>query len=222
MRCRSIALVALCIALPAVAGQSEDELAATLGQMLGKRFVADWQGVEALKAVDWAPLPPRMLRDCLPDGGCFARQGTARIGDRTLGVLASGARDFVSHLHLRNPGPPFGETAVLAALRQAGLTSTLARCPVAATPGPGTGGTNWYRVSGAGLGPGYLSIQTSCNGQPCEGFVVSLGDRLPPLQPDQQRLYSQQCAAARPARARAGRRRCRPWRGVAGRLNRSA
>jgi len=88
MRSGSAATVAVCIALsvpvlPAVAaGQPEDELAATVRQVLGKTFVPDWQGIEALKSVDWAPLPPRMLQNCLPDGGCFARQGTAHIGGR--------------------------------------------------------------------------------------------------------------------------------------------
>ena len=139
-------------------------------------------------------LPPKMLQDCLPDGGCFVRQGTAQIGDRTLAVLASGARSLVAHLYLRNPGTPFGETAVLAALRQAGLAAEPARCPATTHPGPGTGGTRWYRVVGAGTNPGYVSIQTSCNGTPCEGFAVSLGDQLPPLQPNQVPLYSEQCA----------------------------
>jgi hypothetical protein len=38
-----------------------------------------------------------------------------------------------------------------------------------------------------------LSIQNSCNGKPCEGFVVSQGEALPPVQANQVRLYSEQC-----------------------------
>jgi hypothetical protein len=195
------AAIAACVALlcpsqrAAAAGSPEDDVAATVEAVLDKSFAVDWQGIEALKSIDWAPLPPKTLRDCLPDGGCFARQGTAHLGGRPLAVLASGARGFVSHIYLRNPGAPFGEAAVLSALRQAGLATTLARCPVAGSAGPGSGGTHWYRVASARTNPGYVSIQTSCNGTPCEGFAVSPGDELPPLQPDQLRLYSEQCQA---------------------------
>ena len=190
-------LVALCGAphCAVAAEQPADDLAATVKLVLGKTFAPDWQGIETLRSIDWAALPPKSLQDCLPDGGCFVRQGTAQIGGRTLAVLASGARDFVSHLYLRNPGAPFGEAAVLAALREAGLTAELARCPVAAAAGPGSGGTYWFRVRGAGLNPGYVSIQSSCNGTPCEGFAVSQGDQLPALQPNQSHLYSERCAA---------------------------
>ncbi len=171
------------------------EVAATVKAILGPKFSLDWRGVEALRAFDWTPLPPKMLQDCLPDGGCFVRQGTAQLGGRTVAVLASGARGFVSHVYLRNPAEPFGEAALLAALRQAGLAPVLARCPAAAAPGRGTGGTSWYRVAGKGLQPGVVSIQTSCNGRPCEGFSVSPGPELPPLQPHQLALYSEQCSA---------------------------
>jgi hypothetical protein len=40
-----------------------------------------------------------------------------------------------------------------------------------------------------------LSVQTSCNGRPCEGFVVSRGEQLPLLQPNQVTLYSDRCSA---------------------------
>ena len=80
---------------------------------------------------------------------------------------------------------------MLTALGGAGLTADLARCPV-----PGTaGGTNWYRLKGAGVNPGILSVQTSCNGRPCEGFALSQGEELPALQPAQVKLYSEQCSA---------------------------
>jgi len=137
-------------------------------------------------------LPPAMLTNCLPDGGCFTRQGTLILGDKKFLVLASGARTIVSHIYFRNATTPIGESAVVAALKQNGFSTDLVRCPVPNT----NGGTNWYRLKAAAAEPGYLSVQTSCNGRPCEGFVVSLGADLPPLQPAQLRLYSENCSAA--------------------------
>jgi hypothetical protein len=42
---------------------------------------------------------------------------------------------------------------------------------------------------------GVFSVQTSCNGRPCEGFALSQGEELPALQPAQLKLYSEQCSA---------------------------
>jgi hypothetical protein len=173
------------------AGKPEDELAAAIKAFYSPSFTADWSALDALPGIQWAPLPPTMLKNCLPDGGCFSRLGKAVIGGRNLLAVASGARTIVGHLYLRNATAPFGEAATLAALGGAGLTAELARCPVPGTPG----GTNWYRVKGAGVSPGILSVQTSCNGRPCEGFALSPGEELPALQPAQLKLYSEQCAA---------------------------
>jgi hypothetical protein len=106
-------------------------------------------------------------------------------------VVATGARTIVTHLFVRNPNAPLGEAAVLGALTSAGLVTELARCPLKA----GTGGTNWYRVKGDKTEPSHLSVQTSCNGRACEGFVLSRSDRLPPLLPAQLALYSDKCSA---------------------------
>ncbi len=173
------------------AGKPEDELAAAIKAFYSASFTADWSGLEALPGIQWAPLPPTALANCLPDGGCFSRLGKATIGGRNLVAVASGARTIVGHLYLRNATAPFGEAATLAALGSAGLTAELARCPVPGTPG----GTNWYRLKGAGANPGVLSVQTSCSGRPCEGFALGLGEELPPLQPTQLRLYTEECAA---------------------------
>jgi hypothetical protein len=173
------------------AGKPEDELAAAIKAFYSPAFTAEWSALESLPGIQWAPLPPATLQNCLPDGGCFSRPGKAVIGGRNLIAIASGARTMVGHLYLRNATAPFGEAAVLAALSGAGLTAELARCPV-----PGTaGGTNWYRIQGTGANPGVLSIQTTCNGRPCEGFALSPGEELPALQPAQLKLYSEQCAA---------------------------
>jgi hypothetical protein len=105
--------------------------------------------------------------------------------------MATGARTIVSNLYLRNATAPFGEASVLAALKAINLTADLARCPVQGT----AGGTNWYRLKSSATKPGILSVQTSCNGRPCEGFVLTHGEELPGLQPAQLKLYSEQCGA---------------------------
>lgn len=187
------AVVALfCLVPSAVAATPEEALAQEVKIILGKSFNNDWQGLDQLTAIKWAPLPPTMLQNCMPDGGCFARQGRMAIAGRNLVVLASGARTMVGHVYFRNQASPIGEEVVLSALKHAGFSAELARCPVPST----TGGTNWYRLTSSATAPGYLSVQTSCGGKPCEGFVVSLGDELPPLQPNQLKLYSEKCTAA--------------------------
>jgi hypothetical protein len=174
----------------------QDDLVAILGAFLGKEFVADWDGVEKLPSVQWAP-GPRALPNCLPDGSCYARQGAAAIAGRSLSVVATGARTIVTYIYLRNASAPFGEPAVLAALTEAGYAPSLARCPASG----GSGGTNWYRLKRAAANSGVLSIQTSCGGRPCEGLVLSQGDELPALQPNQLNLYTEQCAAGADRRA---------------------
>lgn len=179
-----------CLAPSARAASTpEESLAQNVKTLLSKSFDSDWQGLEQLPGTKWAPLPPTALQNCMPDGGCFARQGTLSIAGRNLAVLASGARTIVSHVYFRNAGSPIGEQAVLTALKQAGLSAELTRCPLPNT----IGGTNWYRLTGSITNTGYLSVQTSCGGKACEGFVVSLGDELPPLQANQLKLYSEQC-----------------------------
>ncbi len=169
----------------------ETDLAAVVKTYFGTSFAADWQGIEKLPGIQWAPLPPTSLQNCLPDGGCFTRQGRLQIGGRNFVVVATGARTMVNNLYLRSAAAPTGEEIVLATLKARGITAELARCPV-----PGTaGGTSWYRLKGAALNPGVLSIQTSCNGKPCEGYVLSQGDDLPALQPAQLKLYSERCSA---------------------------
>lgn len=174
------------------AGKPEDELAALIKTFYGKTFANDWAGLEKLPGIQWAPLPPTSLQNCLPDGGCYTRQGKALIAGRNLVVIVTGARNITNNLYLRNATAPFGEAAVLAALKEVNVTATLARCPVPGTPG----GTNWYRLTSAATNTGVVSIQTSCNGRPCEGFVLTQGGELPQLQPAQLKMYSDQCGGA--------------------------
>jgi hypothetical protein len=186
----AIAAFALLSAFQAAA-KPEEEFAGLVEAFLSKSFVNDWAGVEKLPGIKWAALPPAELKNCLPEGGCYTRQGTASIGGRNMLVIATGARSIVSHLFVRNPAAPLGEAMVVAALKKSGLTTELARCPLRA----GVGGTNWYSVKGAKVETGHLTVQSSCNGKACEGFVLSRSDKLPPLQPNQLALYSEKCSA---------------------------
>jgi hypothetical protein len=113
------------------------------------------------------------------------------LGGRSVAMVASGARTMVMHLYFRNSAAPLGEAAVVAALAQAGFTTELARCPVRG----GAGSTNWHRLRGANLASAYLAIQMTRGATPTEGFILSTGDDLPALQPNQLALYSTQCAA---------------------------
>lgn len=196
MRLRLLAAAALPILAVAIRSpvdpsnrlSPESELAAVVTAYLAMPLPADWSGIEKLPGVRWAALPPTSLQNCLPDGSCYTRQGNATIAGRTLAILATGARTMVTNLMIRNGGAAFGEPALVAALKSAGLGAELARCPVAG----GAGSTNWYRVKGS-ASAGYFSIQAARPGRG-EGFVLSYGDRLPALQPNQLALYSEQCA----------------------------
>ncbi|MEP7344206.1 MAG: hypothetical protein ABI877_03010 [Gemmatimonadaceae bacterium] len=173
------------------ARKPEEEFVGIIKAYLGMSLPTDWEGIEKLPNLRWAQLPPTSLQNCLPDGGCFTRQGTATIGGRNLVVVATGARTMVSHIYFRNGAAPLGESAVVAALKLAAISAELARCPIRS----GAGGTNWYRLSGANLAPASLSIQPPATGRPTEGFVLSHGEELPPLQPNQLALYSEKCSA---------------------------
>ncbi|HEX3320069.1 MAG TPA: hypothetical protein VHR84_05170 [Terriglobales bacterium] len=190
-------VVCFCFILPAFSAGPEDQLAGAVKVALGKSFDNDWSGLDKIPGIKWAPLPPTSLTNCLPDGGCFTRQGTATFEDRTLLVIASGARSIVTNLYFRGKGAPIGADTVLAALKRAGFSQELARCPVKGTPG----GTNWYRLKSASTMPGVFAIQSSCNGQPCEGFQLTLGEDLPKLQAKQLSMYSEQCSGAADTRA---------------------
>jgi hypothetical protein len=172
------------------ARKPEDEMVEIVQTFLGKDLGTDWADLEKLPKLKWTPLPPISLKNCLPDGGCFTRQGTATIGGRSLTVIATGARTITAFMYIRNPSVPLGEAAVTEALQRAALAPELVRCPVRG----GAGSTNWYRLKGANLS-GYLSIQAARTGRNAEGFVLSRGEELPPLQPNQLALYSEQCAA---------------------------
>lgn len=192
------ALLALVLtALPAGAQQRpEDDLAAVVGALTTS--MADWRSIESVRAVRWAPLPPNMLQNCLPDGGCFTRRGEATVGGRPLVVMASGARTMVGNVYLRNNGAAFGEAAIVDGLRRAGLQPQLARCP-ARNAGPAFN-SKWWRVS-RGQSVAHVSLTIACGPQRCEGIGIHGGPELPSLDPAELARYSTQCATGAAAGA---------------------
>jgi hypothetical protein len=98
---------------------------------------------------------------------------------------------------------PVGEPAVVGALQRQGFSLDLARCPIKGAAGAGN---KWWRIQGPNKRPAFLNSQTDCNGSKCEGYALLLGDTLPTMTPQQQRLYTDRCsgesagqAAAAPA-----------------------
>ena len=182
------------VAFPLLTGMQatskpEDDFAGLVKAYLALSHPADWEGIEQLPGIKWAPLPATSLKNCLANGDCFARQGSGSIGGRTMTVVATGARTMVMHLLIRNTSAPLGEPAVVAALGTTGLATELVRCPVKS----GAGGTNWYRVKGAAGAAGHLSIQPA-SARAGEGFILSAGDELPALPPNQLASYTESCA----------------------------
>lgn len=188
----AIAVTLVTVTLPTgllVAQKPEDDLAGLARTYLDMSLPTDWEGIGNLAGIRWAPLPPASLKNCLPNGDCFARQGAAVIGGRNMAVVATGARTMVMNLLFRNLSTPIGEPAVVAALKQAGFSADLVRCPINA----GGGGTSWFRLKSPKSTTGHLSIQPPGPGRPNEGFILSHGDELPALQPAQLVLYTEQC-----------------------------
>ncbi|MHB1328785.1 MAG: hypothetical protein ACYC2K_11345 [Gemmatimonadales bacterium] len=185
----ALATVLLLATTQSLTAQPAADLAAVVKQYLGLASPPDWVGIEKLAGVTWAPLPPTALKNCLPNGDCFARQGVAVVGGAKLAVVASGARSMVFNLFIRNQTGGAGDSAIVRGLKDAGISAVLARCPVRA----GSGGTSWYRLTGA-ASAGFLSIQPAGPGRPGEGYVLTAGNDLPPLQPNQLANYTERCA----------------------------
>jgi hypothetical protein len=154
---------------------------------------ADWSSVEDVKAIAWKPLPPKMLQDCLPDGGCFTRNGSAKIGGQPVSLLATGARTMVFNFYIKNSGRHVGEAALVEALTGAGLGPVLARCPL--KPNDAEHNSKWWRVK-SGEAKGFVSLTYSCGAKRCEGVGYSVGPDLPKLDPGELAMYSEQCVAS--------------------------
>lgn len=170
---------------------AEDELANVVGAFTAT--LVDWRTIEGVRAVRWAPLPPTMLQNCLPDGGCFSRAGNAVIGGRPTTVLATGARTMVGNVYLRNNGPAYGEAAIVEGLRRAGWQPQLARCPVRAN-NP-VHNSKWWRISRGGT-VAHVSLTIACGARRCEGIGIHGGAELPSLDPAELSQYSTTCNAA--------------------------
>src|SRR5690348_8225170 len=96
-------LLPFCVLSTASAVNPEDVVAGIAKIVLGKSFNTDWDGLDQLSGIKWAPLPPKTLEHCLPDSGCFLRKGTMMLGGANVIVIATGARTIVSNIYLRNP-----------------------------------------------------------------------------------------------------------------------
>ena len=82
----------------------DDEFASIVSEFLGRDLENSWEGLDKLPLITWAPLPPTSLKNCLPDLGCYTREGRLAIGGGTMTVVATGARTIVSNLYIRNAG----------------------------------------------------------------------------------------------------------------------
>ena len=171
------------------AQKPEDDLVTLVRTYLGQDLPMNWDGLEKLPGTRWSVLPPTMLKNCAPDGGCFMRVGSTTLGGRPVGLMATGARTMVLNVYFRNTSALIGEAAVVAALKKMDPAAELVRCPIKGSAGT----TSWYKVKGA-KSPGFLSLQTVHGAKPAEGFIISYGTELPKLQPNQLAMYSLQCA----------------------------
>lgn len=170
------------------AGRPEDDFAVVVKALTVHG--EDWRSIEAIPAIRWAPLPPKMLENCLPDGGCFTRGGRAMLGDRQVSVMATGARTMTSNVYFKNSGAHVGEAALVQGLSRAGLQPVLARCP--AKPGAIS---KWWRIKTGGHVTGFVSRTVACGAAQCEGLAFHSGDQLPGLDPRELALYSESCGA---------------------------
>jgi hypothetical protein len=199
MRTLRKACFAILIALgyaAAHAQSAEDQLAqvvAALMQPAGSEgSYGDWLQIETVKQIRWEPLPPREQDNALPDGSYFVRRGLANLDGRPFGVVATGARTMVINVYFRNVGKsPVGEPAVVGALQRQGISLDLARCPIKGAAGAGN---KWWRVQSPSKRPAFFNSQTDCNGAKCEGYALLLGETLPTMTPQQQRLYTDRCS----------------------------
>jgi hypothetical protein len=174
------------------AGKAGDDVAGLIKSLM-THGGADWDSIDDVKAITWKPLPTTMLQDCLPDGGCFTRSGSAKIGGQPVTLLATGARTMVFNFYIKNSGPHVGEAALVAALKGAGLGPVLARCPL--KPNDAEHNSKWWRVKN-GEAKGFVSLTYSCGAKRCEGVGYSAGADLSKLDPGELAMYSEQCAAS--------------------------
>ncbi len=191
--------IVMTVACTAAGAQSaEDQLAtvvAVLMQPAGSEgSYGGWDDLDEVKQIRWQAEPPTMLDNALPDGSYFTLKGLANLGGQPFGVVATGARTMVVNVYFRNVGKtPVGETAVIAAMQRHGFTLDLARCPINGAAGAGS---KWWRIQLPGKRPAYFNSQTDCNGSKCEGYALLLGETLPTMTPQQQRLYTDNCNGA--------------------------
>lgn len=150
----------------------------------------DWNDLEKVSAIQWAPLPPIMLDKPTADGNYFRRNGITNIGNHSWKVYAAGARTMIMSLHFMNEGAPIGESPLLNTFRQSGFMITTARC----SKNPNLNAPKWYKISHTGKQAAFLwVIPANSNMRHWEGFSLALTDQLNPLSPIEQRVYTDHC-----------------------------
>gem|GEM_PF-2658452 len=150
----------------------------------------DWHYPEKASDIQWAALPPTMLDKPMSDRYYFQRKGLINLGNQSINIVAGGAREMVMAFYILNQSTPLGENNVLKALKSSDAAVTTARCPIKANlPAP-----RWYRITAKGKHPAFLWI-TPARGkaQPWEGYQFSLESTLPPMSPDELKIYTEKC-----------------------------
>jgi hypothetical protein len=181
------------------------ELVKPLMLPAGDDTIGAWSDLDRDRAVKWGA-GPTMLDKPSPDGNYFARPGQAKVAGRPVMVVASGARSGVMSIYIRDPTPPASGEAAAASFRQAGYGVTPARCPIDPR---GAAPKRWYRLTAAGKRPAFLFVGPVNSGG--QGYVLYLGDELPPMTQADAAAYGDNCSgkpqapgAARPATGQAG------------------
>jgi len=150
----------------------------------------DWHYLEKATDIQWAALPPKMLDKPMSDRYYFQRKGLINLGSQSITIVAGGAREMVMAFYILNQAAPLGESTVLSALRSSGAAVTTARCPIQGN----LSAPRWYRITAKGKHPAFLWIAPAQGkAQPWEGYQFSLESTLPPMSPDELKIYTEKC-----------------------------
>lgn len=198
--------VAVAMAASAMAAPAAAPVAGLMRAFLTSGPGLGWEDLDSRTAVQWLTPGPTMLKTNAPDGGSFARPGTATIDGRTFSVAATGARAGVGSIYFSEATPALAADEVAAALRRQGLVLTAARCPL--DPGRPDPWRGWYHLV-AGKVSGNLYIGRLSSGR--QGYTLFLGDLPTMTQEEASRFVD--CAGGQPA---GGRSAAAPATGQAG------
>jgi len=172
---------------------AEDVFVDFLARLLMPASVAytnpDWDSLDAVKGVTWTPLPPRDVKDCVPDG-CYRRDGKGIVSGRNMELTATGARTMVQSIYLVNRGELIGVPNVRRALVRRGYSISAVRCPVKpSSEAPIT----WYSITSANTQPAVFMTRDICGAAGCEVYGLLLEERPPEMTQKDRSLYTDHC-----------------------------